>query len=456
MRVTVLGAGLAGLSAAVELAGRGVDTVVMEKESCSGGLASTVRRDDFCYDLGPHRFHTLNPELLSFIEDLPGINLLELERVSRIRLLDRYFSYPLSMGNVLSTMPLRQGASMMFSYIGEKVRGLVAKREQDSFEGWVLSRFGRGLYNLYLAPYNRKLWGMEPSALSADWASQRITVPSLGGLVRETLFPSREKVRSLVSSFHYPEGGIGEIAGALEKKLASLGGRVLHSTEPSEIKKTESGWKITHQAGEFFCSSIVNTIPVPDYVALLGELLPPEVHRASRNLKFRALVFLSVLLDRNVPHKDHWIYTSEDRYLFNRLSITRNFHSEIPSQVVFEFSCQPGDTIWNMTGEELLASTVPGAEHLGLFSAHAVKGFDLSRVSHAYPVYDLSYRESASVVLDALDGVEGSVTCGRQGLFRYNNMDHSIEMGLIAAKEVAGEATVREHFSWNENTWADG
>jgi protoporphyrinogen oxidase len=83
-------------------------------------------------------------------------------------------------------------------------------------------------------------------------------------------------------------------------------------------------------------------------------------------------------------------------------------------------------------------------------------GADVSRCSHAYPIYDLGYESNASRVLDALEEIPDSVTCGRQGLFRYNNMDHSIEMGKYAALETLGEERVKNLFDWHENTWADG
>lgn len=456
MRTVVLGAGLAGLSAACELARRGEEVTVVEKESGPGGLAATVRSGDFSYDLGPHRFHTENRQILQFVRDLPGMRLTELERTSRIRLLDRYFDYPLSFGNVLAKMPLYKGAGMILSFFGEKIRGVFSRREQDTFEGWVKSRFGKGLYELYLAPYNRKLWGIEPSELSADWASQRITVPSLAGLIRETVLPSRETVRSLVSTFHYPEGGIGEISLAMAREIGKSGGKLLYGAEPSGIARKDHEWEIHLQDGTLTCDHIINTIPINRYTELLRDVLPDSVHESAASLKFRALVFLSVLLEGDVKPIDHWIYTSEDRYLFNRLSIARNFDPSSPSQVIFEFSCQVGDHIWKASREELLSSTIPAARHLELFDKSMVRNSHLSRKAHAYPIYDLNYSRNTACVLDALETIPGSVTCGRQGLFRYNNMDHSIEMGRYAALEVLGEGSVREHFNWSSDTWADG
>ncbi|HRY61427.1 MAG TPA: hypothetical protein P5266_04450, partial [Candidatus Fermentibacter sp.] len=97
-----------------------------------------------------------------------------------------------------------------------------------------------------------------------------------------------------------------------------------------------------------------------------------------------------------------------------------------------------------------------GGARLGLFERDDVLGSTVERQLHAYPVYAHGYAEASGAVLDALDGLPGSVTCGRQGLFRYNNMDHSMEMGELAALELLGEGSVRERFDWSTGTWADG
>lgn len=455
IRTAVLGAGLAGLSAADTLASRGMPVTVLEKNRHVGGLSSTFSRGAFSFDFGPHRFHTMNAQLLGFVRDLLGDDLLTLERRSRIRLLDRYFDYPLALGNVLSSMPPLSGLAMMSGFVAEKLRSMFKPREQESFEGWVLSRFGRPLYDMYFSPYNRKLWGLEPSELSADWASQRITVPSLSGLVRETLFPSG-KVRSLAGEFHYPRGGIGRIAAALEERTRTSGGRILFGAAPESIIRAGNQWEITVRGESILVDRLINTIPLGEFASLLGPLLPDKVHVAAGSLSFRSLVFLTVLLNGDTEARDHWIYTSEDRYMFNRLSLTRSFDPAMPSQAVFEFSCDKGDSVWNAGMGELLENALDGAQHLGLFSRDMVLDSVAVRQEHAYPVYRLGYRHEAGIVLDGIKSLGGIVSCGRQGLFRYNNMDHSIEMGQCAALEVLGEGSVEERFHWGEGTWADG
>lgn len=454
----VLGAGLAGLSAADTLASRGVRVVVLEKSPCVGGLAATRRKEGFRFDLGPHRFHTKNAALMERMRSLVGGDLLELERLSRIRLLDRYFLYPLSLGDVLRRMPLHRGAAMLASYAATRLRVAAGGSRDDSFESWVVNRFGRALYDVYFGPYTAKLWGMDPKDLSPDWASQRISVPDLWGLVKETISPGEDRARSLVSLFSYPRGGIGRIADALACRVRAAGGYVLLSTEPGSITRTERGFSIGTSGGAIEASGIVNTIPVTEYAALMGDLLPQQAVEASRSLRFRAIVYVVLKVARRPAARDHWIYTPEDWYGFNRLSIAENFDPEAsPSgaQVVFEYTCGEGDPVWRGEGD-LAVECAEGGARLGLFERGDVLGSTVERQLHAYPVYAHGYAEASGAVLDALDGLPGSVTCGRQGLFRYNNMDHSMEMGELAALELLGEGSVRERFDWSTGTWADG
>jgi len=458
-RVAVLGAGLAGLRGADVLSEAGVHVTVIEKEESHGGLAATVHRGGFRFDLGPHRFHTTDDTILGAVRELLPEGLMELERISRIRLLDKYFRYPLSFVDVLEKMPLRRSAGLTISYALERLRGLAGRVEPDDFRGWVQGRFGRRLYDLYFGPYTEKLWGCPPEELSADWASQRITVPRLTELVRATLFPGRSSARTLVSRFHYPRGGIGRIADGLASRVVSRGGSFLYSASPKSIMQLKGGgFRIHLDDGELEVDAVLSSIPVTEYAGLLGGLVPDPARESAGNLRFRAIVFVVLKLRKAMDASDHWIYIPESRYLFNRISFPGNFDPGAEpegSQLVFEFTCDPDDGLWT-DGESLAESAARGGAELGLFEAKDVIDSTTVRYEHAYPVYSLGYSSKLVPLLDALDRIPGSITCGRQGLFRYNNMDHSLEMGECAALEILGEESSLRRFPWTSDTWADG
>ncbi|MCD4700349.1 MAG: FAD-dependent oxidoreductase [Candidatus Aegiribacteria sp.] len=458
-KIAVLGAGLAGLRAADILSEKGLNVLIIEKEAKPGGLAITFQQSGFFFDLGPHRFHTENSRILQFVEELLPGELLELQRLSRIRLLDRYFSYPLVFGDVLKKMPLHRSAGFILSYFAERLKSLFASGEERSFRGWVISRFGKKLYDLYFGPYTEKIWGCPADELSADWASQRITVPRLTDLVKATMSPLKYSARSLVSKFYYPIGGIGRISDALAGRVSARGATFMYSSSPDSIQQLpEGGYGISVNGKVIEVDGIVSTIPVTEYVRLVGSIVPEGIHHCSEKLNYRAVLFLVLQLKTRVMANDHWIYIPENKYLFNRISIPGNFDPEMAehnSQLVFEFTCTEEDDIWS--GEiDLLESAVAGGTELGLFLRNDVAGSMLIKRTHAYPVYSLDYAENVYAVLEALDKLDCSVTSGRQGLFRYNNMDHSLEMGEYAALELLGQENMRERFEWTRETWADG
>ena len=115
--VLVLGAGPAGLTAALHLAQRGRGVVVLEREALVGGLARTEERDGFRFDLGGHRFFTKHPEVQALWEEILGDDLLLRPRLSRIRYGGRMFAYPLDAMDVIRNLGPVELSRALGSYL---------------------------------------------------------------------------------------------------------------------------------------------------------------------------------------------------------------------------------------------------------------------------------------------------------------------------------------------------
>ena len=189
--IAVLGAGPAGLMAAWRLRQAGFAVTLFEQESVVGGMCATQtfkgRDGDYRFDYGGHRFITKNPELLAFIDELMGDDLLHAERKSVIRFGGRTYDYPLNLPNLLKTAPL----ALMAGAVKDLLLLPFAKKPTDfakaSFAEWIQSHFGRTLYRQFFEGYTGKLWGINPDKLSADWAGQRISLIDLKDVARRLL-----------------------------------------------------------------------------------------------------------------------------------------------------------------------------------------------------------------------------------------------------------------------------
>jgi protoporphyrinogen oxidase len=443
--VTVLGGGLAGLSAAQKFCEQGWTVTVIEREPEVGGLASSFTVDGYTFDHGPHRLYSSLEELNDHFKFVLDGNWDYRDRLSRIYMQKKFFDYPLKAGNVVRSLPPWLLIKSFWDYLAVRLRNAVRPIPDDNFENWVIKRFGRTLYDLFFGTYTRKAWGIPCTQISADWASQRISLLSLWDTVKKTLFKPRNTPRTYVSRFLYPKtGGIGELALGYKRLILAAGGTIVTSAEV--VRVSSEGHRITGIAyrkdgKEQVAKSdlYVSTIPLTLLVPMLGERVPAEVTTATRGLVHKGIVFVYLKLDRPQLTPDHWVYIPEEHIAVHRISEFTNFSKDCAPEgktmVCAEITSTKGDKYWTMADADLIKLAASNLVELGLLKPEEVlAGGFVKRVDYAYPIYDLTYRRNLDTLLKWLKGFENMVSTGRQGLFRYGNMDHSIAMGHAIAR----------------------
>ena len=455
--VYVLGAGLAGLSCAWRLAKGGTRVVVLEKEDVVGGCARSFHWKDMIHDCGPHRWHSKNPQLIAHLEGLMDGNLTTLERLSRIFLYKRYFNYPLETGNVVRNLPLWVLIRAFVDYFAIRIRNRIKPIPDDNFENWTRKRFGNTVYKVFFGTYTEKAWGMSASQISADWASQRISLLSLWDAARKTLFrryegePTPEEVKS----FWYPKrGGIGEISKRYRAEIERMGGKVLTGVDIHHVERdgqVVTGVTYEHEGRVHTdeVDNVVSTIPCTDLVRAIDPAAPPEVIHANDSLRYKAIKFVFLEIRRDSITNDHWVYIPDKNLRTHRLSEAKNFNPHNAPRgktaLCCEVTCSKGDEIWNMGREEATEVVIGDLEQLELVKREEVLDSHVYNLEHAYPLYGIEYRPHAEKVLEFVESFENLTSSGRQGRFKYNNMDHSMEMGLAAAAELLEGESVTDH-----------
>jgi protoporphyrinogen oxidase len=451
-RAVVLGGGLAGLSCAYELARAGVETTVLEREQQVGGMAASFVEESggeyWSYDFGPHRFHTTDPELIGHVEQILAGNHRRASRLSRIHLFDRFFDYPLQAGNVLRNLPPRVLVRAFWDYFVVRLteRLGITHHSDENFKGWVTKRFGKTLYDLFFGRYTGKAWKMAPEDISGDWASQRISLLSLADTVKKTLRTSGATPRTLVREFIYPDhGGIGEISRGYVRELEAMGATI-HTGAPVTRVRCEEH-RVTgvdyggRQPGSVEADFYVSTIPITSLARAVRPAAPDAVRTALGNLKYVSIVFVYLKLNKPQVSPDNWVYLPDPELAVHRISEFKNFSPNCApvgkTMVCGEITCRIGDEHWRASDEELIGMAVADLTRIGLIEPAEVCGAFVRKLPHAYPVYDLTYKENLAPILEFVHRLSNIKTGGRQGLFRYNNMDQSIEMGRKMAWSLA-------------------
>lgn len=446
-RVVILGAGPAGLCAGWKLAEKGYKVDLVELDSRVGGLCKSYFYKDYTFDLGGHRFITKDEELLREVHGLMGPELYESPRKSVIRLKGKWFHYPLAGKDLVSKMNPLVGAKCFADYLYVSAKRRLFTGNEASLEDWVVNRFGRGLYNIYFGPYSEKLWGVAPSRISKDWAAQRISLLNLWDVFLRLLGKTKDSPKTYATRFLYPlRGGIGRMCDLMAERITGNGGRIIYNARVSrvntdgrgvsEVVYTKDGVEETITGDRF-----ISTIPLPEFVRSLSPGVEDKYLRVAASMRFRSLRFLNILLDSERISDNTWIYIPESRYKIMRIQEPKNWSpNNAPpgkTSLILELACDEGDDIWEADEDELTRECCEELKSLGLLNGERVEHKFTTRIKHAYPIYTLDYHRKVKKLFEVVEPMENLVPIGRQGLYRYNNMDHSMKMGFLSARHIS-------------------
>lgn len=452
-RVGVIGAGPAGITAAYELAKRGVEVDVFEASSSVGGLAKTLDLWGQKIDIGPHRFFSKDSRINKIWLEVVGQDFEMVDRLTRIFYKNRFFFYPLKPLNALKNLGVFSAAGCLLSYFKEKV---FPTKDTSTFEGWVTSRFGRRLYEIFFKTYSEKLWGIKCSELDSDFAAQRIKKLSLSEAIKGALFGGGgKKHKTLVDQFAYPHEGTGIVYERMADKVKELGGRVhLNAPVKGVLTKNNRVTGLQLENGELYeFDEVVSSMPLSLMVSRLPEV-PQKIKTLAENLKFRNTIIVYLKVDGKDLFKDNWLYVHSTDLQTGRITNFRNWVPQIncgeeSTILALEYWCYDQDLIATAPDSELVELGKREMVATGLLKGAKVTDGFVYRIKRCYPVYDTGYRTRVEPIENYLKTVEGLTVVGRYGAFKYNNQDHSILMGLLAAENIAGGS---KHDLWRINT----
>lgn len=456
-KVVIVGAGPAGLTAAYVLAKAGVELIVLEKDRTVGGISRTVNYRGFYFDIGGHRFFTKIKSVNDLWRELLGEDLLRRKRLSRIFYNNKFFSYPLRPFNALFNLGVGNSVLVSFSFLYAQ---LFPFKHEETFEQWVVNRFGNRLYKTFFKTYTEKVWGMSCSEIRAEWAAQRIKGLSLVVAIKNALLRSergRGSIKTLIEEFDYPKLGPGmmwEKAADMVRDAGSevqLGAEVVgilwsrNAVEALEVKRNG-------QIKLIYGTDFISSMPIQEAITKFKPSVPEAVLRAGKALKYRDFVTIALIVNKCHVFPDNWLYVHDPKVRVGRI---QNFKNWSPYMVPdgnktclgLEYFCFEGDSFWSLSNSELIDLGKSELEILGLVQASEVEDGLVVRMPKAYPIYDSVYKDSLTVVRQFLQELDNLQFVGRNGMHKYNNQDHSMLTSMLAVENILGA----DHDLWKVN-----
>jgi protoporphyrinogen oxidase len=466
--VAIIGAGPAGLTAGYLLAKAGVSSVIFEGDpQYVGGISKTATYKGYHFDIGGHRFFSKSQEVEDLWSEILPNDMLVRPRSSRILYRNRFFTYPLKAGEALVKLGIFESLRCGFSYLWAR---LFPVRNPRSFQDWVTNKFGRRLFQIFFKTYTEKVWGMDCTEISADWAAQRIKGLSLTTAVLAALFPKRkpkkgaEVVKTLIESFRYPRLGPGMMWDACAEKYVAMGGTVQMGRRVTQCRYEGSTkkWLVTTEDGDGreYCTEadhVISTAPVRELCKMLQPVVSEAASYAAGQLRYRDFITVVLILKDRDTFADNWIYVHDPSVLVGRV---QNFKSWSPEMVAdpattcygLEYFCFEHTGLWNYSDEQLQELGRDEIVKLGLAPKEDILDAHVVRQRKAYPVYDDSYADHLVTIRKELEGSFPTLhLVGRNGMHKYNNQDHSMMTAMLCAKNIIAGERLYDLWAVNED-----
>ena len=440
--LVIVGAGLTGLSAAAHFKG---SYRLLEASDALGGKARTIRRDGARFDITGHWLHLRDPSMQKWVEGLPGLNLVKHDRKARIFSSGVYTLYPFQ-ANTFGLPPevaqrCLQGFVDARLFDVESGDQLPPRPAPESFADWIIQKFGRGIAEHFMFPYNEKIWTVHPRELSAAWCeSSYIPIPRVEDVIAGAVGASREAL-GYNTHFLYPDdgGGIEGLAQAIARD-ASIEPEYERPVASIDLAKR----RLTTVDGETIpYGKLISTMALPNIIDACARIadLPADVAHARSLLRATTVSYLDVLAEGSNHDQTgawdgegqpHWVYFPERQFPFYRVGSfsavepkmtdgdRRNFYVEIAHN-----------------GDRNVESEVPQCLE-GLAAASLIDGVDsvvntwVEHVPNAYVLQDPNFQDARRVLLDYLRA-HNVMSCGRYGNWEYSAMEDALLHGRAAA-----------------------
>ena len=425
--ILILGGGLAGMSTACHLGD--VPHLVVEAEDVPGGLCRSRDVDGFVFDYTGHLLHVRDPRATGWIDELLPDAFDVIARNATIRTHGVTLPFPFQAN--LHGLPNETVADCLAD-LADRVGRPVPDDPAVAFEDWSLAVFGRGISDLFMLPYNAKLFRRAPRDMTADWVSWAVPRPSFREVVRGAL-GIENRGMGYNSTFRYPKrGGIGILPDAVSRRVESmrLGARVTGIDLGRRRVTLDGGERIEYDR-------LVVTVPLPAFLRMLDPDLQ-GLAAAGERLDWSVVACLNLGIERpEIGDGAHWTYFPERDLPFYRVGFPTNFSASVAppgtSSMYVEFGRKRGEPLDRSALER---ATLDGLRREGVLRPDdRVMVRDWVVIDPGYVIFDRGRQEVMARVVPELEQ-QGVHLIGRYGAWTYSYMERAMLDGLELAQKL--------------------
>ncbi|EOR04129.1 hypothetical protein E3P92_00072 [Wallemia ichthyophaga] len=464
----IAGAGPTGLGAAKRAQEQKANFVLVDKAAEAGGLASTAKTDQgFLFDVGGHVIFSHYAYFDDVIhEALPNeSDWFTHERVSYVKSRGKWVPYPYQ--NNISVIPIEDQSKAIDGLIDAAVtRAQTPHIKPKTFDEWIVRQMGEGIADIFMRPYNYKVWAVPTTHMQCNWLGERVAAPNPKLVIQNVLHKRTAGNWGPNATFKFPaRDGTGGIWKAVAKTVSP--NYLRFGEENGIISIDAKGKTVSLKSGETIkYKKFISTMPIDYTLSITKNVdgIDGAKKAANDGLVYSSTHVVGVGY-RGVPPPDIkgmcWLYFPENDCPFYRCTVfslyspynvpgeshkTKTIQMSDNSKPVTDKSERPGP-YWSLMFEiseshmkpvnhdTIIQDTIKGAVATGMSRGDdEVVSIYHERFDHGYPTPSLGRDDALKQILPVLDHHD-ILSRGRFGSWKYEvgNQDHSFMLGVEAA-----------------------
>jgi len=418
----IIGAGLSGLSAAHHLK---ENYLLMEANNFVGGNASTLFHKGFKLDNSVHVLYFRSNTILDWIRDTIQVELLERNRESTVWVENSYVRFPIQYH--LSELPFNTKQKSIRSIL--LTLFLSSGKKSTNFEAYSQKAFGKYLADIFIRPYNEKLFGVPLVQLNTDWLGDYVPAYSRIKMLLSALNSSGSVV-GRNSKYYYPaEGGIASVAKKISDCLQAapiFGSELMSLSLNNKTAKFNSGLEVKYEY-------LINTIPLKSFLQKVDDL-PTDISDSAGFLKMNSTTLLHILGKGKIKYEEHWIYVPNTTIPFYRITIPGNINPANCPADQFALTLEFGGNVYK--NQSVLDKSIAILKSMGILNENNSNiEFCWQLLDCGYVIYDENRKVALKEIFPFLRRNQ-IWSIGRYGSWEYSNMEDAILHGRKVAEQL--------------------
>jgi len=437
----IIGAGPAGLAAALEAKKNNLKVIILEKKNKPGGKGASDEHKDFIFDYGPHAFHATTKEISDCIKYYAGKNLLELDIKQSLYITEKEMKYPFSIMSI-KYLSLKLNINIFFDFFVSLFRNLILKPKIRSFKDFGELRFGKTLHNLCFGNYTKRVLGYDTSLLSVEYARRKLPSSSIFDFLIKLIFKTKKENQSYlnVRKYIYHKYGMGKIFESMAKDIPKDGDEIIYNCNIEKFIfnknfKIEGVQIKSPEQKTIYCDYVFSSCPLDELMTYSNIKIEYQNNKLP-SLKYKNVVIINVILNKKNFSDNHWIYLVNEKFYFNRLSEQKNFSKfctpENKTVVMFEKIVDFNDEEWIFQKTDWKKKVLSDLSFFGINDSE-IEDIVVKKIEKAYPIFFVDFEKTLNEIYFKLGKIENLISSGRYGLYLDINMHDSM---FLAKKSI--------------------